>query len=276
VLIEKLKREQKVDHSAQPKAFRWELSKRRAMMRHSNETFVDVLRKAPQLANLMREIEKAEFHDESARFGALVNHMFKNPSSTNVSLNRVIIYAFLNCICKTIETKRGFILLFNEGILSPAFSLNRSIFELWGAACFVESAVRDFRTYRIEARFTKMANKLFAGARYPAELPWGELTTDKPVSVNEMIAELEKRYPKAGNTYGFLCEYCHPNFLYNVNAYLATRGGEGLWQNPRFRETMTTVLERQLSSLLLAIRGIKVCTKAISDMCLEEYGVSYS
>ena len=47
-------------------------------------------------------------------------------------------------------------------ILSPAFSLNRSIFELWAAACFVERIVRDFRISRNEAKFAK-ATKAITG-----------------------------------------------------------------------------------------------------------------
>jgi len=244
-------------------------------MRHKKTFASDALNKMPQLAPIMQEIEEIEFRDESSKLNKLILHMFENTLSTNASLNRVIIYTFFNCICKTIEAKESFVLLFDKGLLSPAFSLNRSIFELWAATCFVEEAVRDFRASRNEAKFAKIASKLFAGARYPAELPWGEPSTDRPVHINEMLAVLEQRHPGIGDTYSFLCEYCHPNFLYNMEAYLAARGPEGLWENPRFLEKITTSLEKQLSSLVQALRGIKVGTRAISDMCLEEYGVNY-
>jgi len=244
-------------------------------MKNRNETFVsDILNKTPQLAPLMQEIEGIEFHDESSKLGALIHHMFENAQSTNVSLNRVIIYTLFNCICKTIEAKQGFILLFNNDLFSSAFSLNRTIFELWAAACFVEKTVRDFYTSRNEAKLTKIANKLFAGTRYPTELPWDEPSTDKPVHINEMLAELKQCHPGAEDTYGFLCEYCHPNFLYNMEAYLAS-SQDVLWENPRFREKITMALEKQFSSLLQALRGIKACTRAILDMCLKEYGVDY-
>jgi len=184
-------------------------------------------------------------------------------------------YTFFNCILKTTEATKDFILLFKEGILSPAFSLNRSIYELWAASCFIEKAVYDFRTSRNEAEFSKVADKLFAGARYPAKLPWGEPSTHKPVHINEMLARLEQRYAGAGDNYSFLCEYCHPNFLYNMEAYLAG-AQEALWENPLFAERITSALEKQLSSLAQALSGIKVCAVAISDMCLEEYGITYT
>ncbi len=244
-------------------------------MRHKNETFTsDIIMKVPQLVPIMQDIEQTEFLDERSKLGKLILHMFENTESTNVHLNRVIDYTLFNCICKTMEAKRGFILLFNEGILSPAFSLNRSIFELWAAACFVEKTVQDFRTIRNEVKFAKIANKLFSGAKYPVKLPWGEPSTEKPIHINEMLTELERRYPGTGNTYSFLCEYCHPNFLYNMEAYLASNQ-EGLWDNPLFSERITTALEKQLLSLAQAVLGIKASTKAISDMCLEEYGVEY-
>ncbi len=240
-----------------------------------NETFAsDVFNKVPKLVPLMQQIEEIEFYDESSRLSKLILHMFENTESTNTSLNGVIIYTFFNCICKTIEAKRGFILLFNEGLLSPAFSLNRSIFELWAAACFVEKVVRDFGTSRDETKFARIAGKLFAGARYPAQLPWGEPSIEKPVHIREMLAELEQRQPGAGETYSFLCEYCHSNFLYNMEAYLAS-SQKTLWDNPLFAERVTAALQKQLSSLAQALYGIKACTAAISDMCLKEYGFSY-
>ena len=240
-----------------------------------NKTFAsDIFKKAPQLVPLKQQIEEIEFYDEISRLSRLTLHMYENIESTNVSLNRVIEYTLFNCICKTIEAKRGFILLLNEGLLSPAFSLNRSIFELWAAACFVEKVVRDFGTSRDEAKFAKIANKLFAGARYPVQLPWGEPSTEKPVHIREMLAELEKHQTGTVETYSFLCEYCHPNFLYNMEAYLAS-SLETSWENPLFAERITVVLQKQLLSLAQALHGIKVSTAAISDMCLEEYGVSY-
>lgn len=244
-------------------------------MRHGNESFSsDIILKVPQLVPIMHDIEEIEFRDEIDKLGRLIDCMFENTLSTNVHLNRVISYTLFNCIGKTMETKRGFILLFNEGILSPAFSLNRSIFELWAAACFVEKAVGDFRRIRNEVKFAKIADKLFSGAKYPAKLPWGDLSTEKPIHIREMITELEQRYAGTGNTYSFLCEYCHPNFLYNFEASLASLV-DGIWQNPKFLSNITTTLEKQLSSLEQALLGIKASAKAISDMCLEEYGVDY-
>ena len=244
-------------------------------MSHKKESFrFNVLNRVPQLVSIMQKIEEIEFIQESLKLGRLIDHMFKNTQSTNVSLNRVITYTFFNCILKTTEATKGFILLFNERILSPAFSLNRSIYELWAASCFIEKAVHDFRTSGNEAEFAKIADKLFAGARYPAKLPWGEPSTHKPVHINEMLAELEQRYAGAVDTYSFLCEYCHPNFLYNMEAYLAS-GQETLRENPLFAERITLALEKQLSSLAQALSGTKACTAAISDMCLQEYGISY-
>lgn len=242
-------------------------------MIHRNDTFTsNLIIKVPQLVSIMRNIEDNEFGDELCKLAKLTDYMFENTRSTNAHLNRIIVYTEVNCICKTIDAKRGFILLFNEGILSPAFSLNRLIFELWSAAHFVEKTLRDFRIDRDEVKFARIADKLFSGARYPVKLPWGDPSTEKPIHINEMLQELDRCYPGAGNTYSFLCEYCHPNFLYNMEAYLAG-SLEGVWENPKFVESIAVTLEKQLSTLAQALSGIKASTKVISDMCLEEYGI---
>ena len=103
-----------------------------------------VIIKVPQLLPYCDRIEKIEFWDESSKLARLVEYMFKNAESTNPHMNRIIVYTLSICIVKAIETKRGFILLFNEGTLSPAFLLNRSILEIWAAAYFVEKKWRAF------------------------------------------------------------------------------------------------------------------------------------
>ena len=105
----------------------------------------------------MQMIEDVEFNEEISKLSVLIKYMYDNTPSTNVFLNRIIYYTLFNCIMKTIELKEGFILLFNVGILSPAFSLNRAIFELWAAACFVEETISDFHVSRNEEKLAKIA-----------------------------------------------------------------------------------------------------------------------
>lgn len=233
----------------------------------------DILAQTPQCVSLLQEIGDIEFREEVSKLGALITYMFENTDSTSGALNRVIVYTLFNCVLKTIDMTMGFLILFNKGIFTSAFSLSRSILELWAAASFAEKTVRDFCTSRNEAELTRIANKLFAGARYPAELPWGDPSTDKPVHINEMLAELERYAPGVGDAYGFLCEYCHPNFLYNMEAYLASKLGAGF--NARFRDKFSAVLERHLLSLLQSLRGIKASATAVAEMCLDKYGVDF-
>lgn len=245
-------------------------------MRAKKETFASfIFNKIPSLTSVMRDIEKIDFCDEISTLGKLVSYVFESAQSTNSYLNMIITYTFYNCIFKTIEVKRAFITLFNEGILTPAFSLNRSVFELWAAICFIEKALKDFLISRNDEKFNNVAIRLFSGSRYPVELPWGEPSTEKPIHINDMLEELEKRNPGAKNTYSFLCEYCHPNFLYNMYAFMASIVELGIWSNPRFLKEIKVALEKQLSSLEQTLSGIKASSKLISDLCLEEYGINF-
>jgi len=231
-----------------------------------------VIIKVPQLLPYCDRIEKIEFWDESSKLARLVEYMFKNAESTNPHMNRIIVYTLSICIVKAIETKRGFILLFNEGTLSPAFLLNRSIFEIWAAAYFVEKNVESFRSTRNAIQLANIADRLFAGAIYPAQLPWGESSTEKPVHISKMIKELKQQYSEAKQTYSFLSEYCHPNFLYNEYANLASFQ-HSVWDNPKFLESISTALEKQLASLEQSLIGIKASVRAITQMCCKEYGI---
>lgn len=242
-------------------------------MRSENYSFrSSILTRLPQLIPYCDRIEKTEFQDEVSKLSQLVDYMFKNAQLTNPYMNRLIIYTLDICILKAIECERGFILLFNEGILSPAFTLNRSVFELWAAAFYVGKTVKNFCNTRNKVELAKIADKLFAGTLYPAQLPWGEPSAEKPIHISTMIKELEQEYPGSRQIYTFLCEYCHPNFLYDAYARIATLVS-GAWENPRFLESIATALEKQLSSLEQALLGIKTSTKAISEMCLKEYGI---
>jgi len=218
----------------------------------------------------LKDIREMDFQDELSRFKVLVDYMFARTMETNGSLNRLIVYTGFNCICKTDDARQSFILLFDKGLLAPAFSLTRMIFELWAAACYVDDVVRDFHFSRDGARLDGEANRLFGGTRYPAKMPWGEPTNERPVPIGDMLDSLEPRHPQAAGAYGFLCEYCHPNYLYNMRAFLATRDIR-LWENPLFRNDMTTTIQRQLAILLEAVRGIKVCARTIFDTCMKEY-----
>ena len=242
-------------------------------MASRKETFAsEFVVKLPQLEPIMRGIEEIDFGIVLSRLSELTLYMFNNTERTNIHLNRLIIYTGFNCVGKTMETKRGFILLFNEWILSSAFSLNRLIFEHWAATCFVEKTIRDFRNNRDEVKLAGIADKLFSGSRYPVNLPWGEKSNEKPIHINEFLGELERHHPETRSAYAFLCEYCHPNFLYNVEAFIASNLPES-WHNPKFLESIATVLEKQLVFLEQALSGINANAEAISGMCLEEYGI---
>jgi hypothetical protein len=239
-----------------------------------NETFdSNLMVRLPQVVPIMRDIENSSFHEQVSKLSRLVNHMFSNTTSTNVHLNRIIIYTDFNCIGKAVETKSGFIMLINAGVLSPAFSLNRIIFELWAAAHFVGETMLEFRNTRDEEKLSKIARRLFAGSRYPANLPWGTPSTDQPIHVNDMLRALYQNIPGTENTYNFLCEYCHPNFLYNMEMYIAGNI-EGAWNNPKFVESVTASLEKQFDALNQALYGIADSSEGISNICLEEYGIN--
>jgi len=239
-----------------------------------NKTFnSNLIIKLPQLVPVMREIEDSNFHEQVSKLSKLINYMFNNTTSTNVHLNRIIIYTEMNCIGKAIETKSGFIMLINAGILSPAFSLNRIIFEIWAAAYFANETMQEFRNTRNEEKLSKITNRLFSGSRYPANLPWGTPSTEQPIHVNDMLRALYQHIPETEDTYNFLCEYCHPNFLYNMEMYIAGNT-EGAWNNPRFVESVTTSLEKQFYALNQALSGIVDSSEEISNICLEEYGMN--
>lgn len=239
-----------------------------------NKNYVsEILKKKPDLSFTINEIENIDFNAEILKLNKLTNYTLENNELTNSHMNGVIVYTTYRCVFGVIEAKQGFNLLFKKGLLSPAFVLNRLIFELWAAACFVENAIREFRTSRDEEMFNKIANKLFSGSKHPVKLPSGKQSTEKPVDERDMRKILKKHYPEANDTYNFLCEYCHPNCLYAMEAFIASNSED--FNNPLFEKEITRVLKKQLSTLEKSLTGIKECANAVSDMCLEEYGINF-
>lgn len=235
---------------------------------------IRIISRSPKLARLLEEISELDFRNEASKLSMLVNHMHENAESTNISLNRVIICT-MNYYGRSMEATNGILMLLDRGLLSSAFCLNRMVFELWAAAYFVEKSVRDFRTHRDEEKLGKIANRLFTGARFPVNLPWGGESTEKPIHINDMLAELEGIYPEATNTYSFLCEFTHPNFLYS-NYTLTASILPSQWDNPLFEKFIIDILEKQISLLQRSLSGLKICINTISDTCLEEYGIDFS
>ena len=243
------------------------------------ERHIDIVSKllsmSPRITVALQEVSGVMFDEEIARFSEIIQHMFEDTQKTDIALNRIIVYTEFNCIFKTLDTRKAFFLLFKKGLLPQAFSLNRMLFEQWASACFVERTVRDFVGSRDKTKLEKRANELFSGARYPVKLPWGEPSKEKPIHINDMLKELERVYPKAQDSYSFLCEFAHPNLLLSLNAYLCSIVRARAWENPIFAKDFIEVLDKQVSCLSKAIRGIKTSTYKISNLCAREYGLVF-
>ncbi len=242
-------------------------------MKNENYAFTSqIITKVPQLLPYCDRIERIRFLYEVLKLDKLVKHMFDHTQSTDVSINRIIEYTRQICIFKAISTERSFILTFNKGFLSPAFTLNRAIFELWAAAFFTKTTIEEFSNTRNHDKFSNIVQRLFTGSIYPTQSYLGEQSTERPIRVSKLIKHLEEYHPGTQQTYDFMCEYSHPNYILNAYANFATLNS-GLWNNPKFFKDISMVLEKQLASLENSLLGIKDSVGAITQICYREYSI---
>jgi len=241
---------------------------------NSEEIFISeiIYEKITSLIPLTRNIEKIEFNQQLLKASKLIIYMYKDTKKTNVFLNQIIIYLNYNCILKTIDSKNAFIILFNNGYFSQSFHINRSIFELWAATNFIEKKLKDFFSIRNNSIIMDLATGLFSGSIYPVKLPWGNRSKERPIKIGEMLDELQNKYSNTRKNYSFLCEYCHPNFLYNLNAYLA-KFQDVLWQNKLFYKETRNNIRKQLVLLFIGLKGIKKGSENILNLLKKEYEI---
>lgn len=242
-------------------------------MGNKNYVFTSqIITKLPQLVPYCNRIEKTELLDEASSLENLIRYTLENLNSISLPMGRIIEYTRQICILKAISTKRSFILVFNEGFLAPAFTLNRAIFELWAAASFAKVTLEDFCSTRDYDKFNNTVHKLFTGSLYSTARPLGKYITKGPIRVPELIKHLEKSHPGTQKTYAFMCEYSHPNFVLNRNANFSTFNLE-LWNNQMFLENISIVLEKQLASLEKSLSGIKDNVGVITQIYCREHGI---
>ena len=118
-----------------------------------------LLEKEPRLVVLLSEISEFTLEKEPHIYSNFVEHMFEYKSDTYLHNNLIIIYIFCNVILKSIQLKNAFILLIQNNLLIPAFSISRLIFEHWASTVFIKSSMRDYLDTKDIDKITKIAEK---------------------------------------------------------------------------------------------------------------------
>jgi hypothetical protein len=243
------------------------------MLKKEPDFLKTLIKKSSKLIPILDDISKVEYNTEIDLGANLIHYIFQNAEKININLNRLLVYVNSNLIAKNIQVKKAFLSLIDAGLLVPAFSLTRMAYEHWAASVYLNEKLIDYLKNRNEGKFHKISDRLFTGARYPVSLPWGEPSTEEPIHIKDMLRELEKTHQTTSDDYNFLCEFAHPNCLYNLYSVMASI----YWHdNPIFEKDRINELEKQFTLMLTSLKGIKSASNCILTNIANEYNVNIS
>lgn len=122
----------------------------------------------------------------------------------------------------------------------------RFFFEMWGGVNYAKSLIEKIsKKENVENELSKV-NRLLTGARSEVMLPWGELATESSIHVMDFIRSIEKEHSGAEESYNFLCEASHPNFV--QNGYFQMAGPPvSNWDNKAFNKHGHVLLDKTVS-----------------------------
>jgi hypothetical protein len=181
------------------------------------------------------------------------------PSPRGLEAIRVSLYV-LNSAPIVLEFSKAFVFLWRKHLFNALSLPARQIFEMWGAAhysCQLLNGIDDPDKIGI---ISIKINNLMLGARSEVELPWGGLTKEKSTNVMDFIRSLKDVHPKAEETYGFLCESCHPSFIRQMQWSLAGPRISN-WRNQNFNRIGHVLIDRTILAVETALNGYALDVK---------------
>jgi hypothetical protein len=141
------------------------------------------------------------------------------------------------------------------------------MYELWGAAHYARHTIEEMHDSGEVQTPLEKTKRLLLGVRSEVQLPWGGTSDETSIHVMDFVRSLVDTYPQAEETYGFLCESCHPSYLRLTTWSLA---GPPLhnWTNEKFREHGHNLIDRTLEAVEQALQGIAYDTTKTLELAL--------
>ena len=189
------------------------------------------------------------------------------PTSEGIVAVQVSLFMVAGCLPMSQQAVAGFINLWQAGLMNIISLPARLIYEVWGGVHYARHILSQMRTSGDVKGALLKSQKLTLGARSDVELPWGGLSTDISVNVRDFVRFLSDVYPETEDSYGFLCESCHPSFLRH-SMWSLTCPPLPNWSNPRFREQAHNVIRRTVEIIARSLDGIALDSREILELAL--------
>jgi len=165
------------------------------------------------------------------------------------------------------QATTAFLTLCRNGIFTTISLPARLMYELWGAAHYARHTIEEMHDSGEVQTPLEKTKRLLLGVRSEVQLPWGGTSDETSIHVMDFVRSLVDTYPQAEETYGFLCESCHPSYLRLTTWSLA---GPPLhnWTNEKFREHGHNLIDRTLEAVEQALQGIAYDTTKTLELAL--------
>jgi len=165
------------------------------------------------------------------------------------------------------QATTAFLTLWRNGIFTTISLPARLMYELWGAAHYARHTIEEMHDSGEVQTPLEKTKRLLLGVRSEVQLPWGGTSDETSIHVMDFVRSLVDTYPQAEETYGFLCESCHPSYLRLTTWSLA---GPPLhnWTNEKFREHGHNLIDRTLEAVEQALQGIAYDTTKTLELAL--------
>ena len=211
-----------------------------------------------ELGQYNARIDRIAF--DARQFESLANRLPALPLQHALSLKGTValnlsLFSLFHCYGMAVHSLRSFRILWESSAV-PCVSLTvRFLFELWGAAHFTRETLDCLNKPGSEEKALGATRRLVLGTRSPVPLPWGGSADEKSFNVMEFVRSLSSIYPRAEESYAFLCESCHPSMLQH-GYWLMTVPPKDNWSNENFKRTGHELIGKTISICEEAVHGI--------------------
>ena len=185
------------------------------------------------------------------------------PSPKELEAIRISLYV-LSSAPVVLEFSKAFVFLWREHLFNTLSLPARQIFEMWGAVHYSYRLLNEIDDPNKIGMISIKTNRLMLGARSEVELPWGGLTEEKSINIMDFIRSLKDIYPEAEETYGFLCESCHPSFIRQMDWSLAGPRISN-WSNRNFNRKGHDLINCTILAVEAALDGYALDVKRILE-----------
>lgn len=186
------------------------------------------------------------------------------PSPKGFEAVRISLY-ILSSAPVILEASKAFVILWRKQLFNAISLPARQIYEIWGAAHYSYLLLSEIDNLNEIGKVGIRTNRLLLGARSDVELPWGGFAGEKSINVMEFIRSLKDINPEAEETYGFLCESCHPSFIRLMDWSLAGPRSSN-WDNENFNRKGHNLIDQTIMAIETALKGYALDVKRTLEL----------